>query len=522
MIDLIRRSDILRVPLRRRAPGQALVEFAVIAFVLSGIVAGLLGILVLALGSFQNNIATENAGRVLDGNSVFTKENFVSHFEMDADDPFVATDDAENLSARQVYRFMNEYSIGGPVLYDESRLIISRTDWANRESLGLSPINEALLGQYIFDPDLNAYRFPGAVVRNERTGEPTVLVPLLPEDLASGIDRSFSVTSSDPEFFFPVSDDWVAPVVIEKVQGGDGLQFRVILFHPSQPASMIRLELERDAQGRITRQTPVVADDDDVDDAIGDPPTDYVLTPPMVNESFGASSSRGEFGLGETIAFLQTIRPYRLVFETSSLFRLGASLNPVTVKYEAEGTPISLVDQAADGHTTDLPAAPFVAYEDNQDQSLNVEQRVVDRFSDDLKRYFTDLDIVPPASGDNDFVDNVVRLLPDDDGVWRVSVSAEFQVSTPPWTDGHELEIRLYKNGAYDRLIDRQVVDNALFDPTDANPTVVLRNDAVTQASAGDVLQVRVFLQRPTGSLHDVELTGVPESNWVFYERIGD
>ena len=52
---------------QRDRNGQALVEFAIIAFVLSMLVAGLLGILVLALGSFQNNLAAESAGRFLDG-----------------------------------------------------------------------------------------------------------------------------------------------------------------------------------------------------------------------------------------------------------------------------------------------------------------------------------------------------------------------------------------------------------------------------------------------------------------------
>ena len=129
--------------------GQAMVEFAIISFVLTAMLAGFLGIIVMGLGSFQNNIATENAGRVLDGHEVFTKENFVTHFEADGDDPFTANYDLENITARQVYRFLNEYPFDqndpDRRLYDESRLIISREDWDNRADLGLSEINESLL-----------------------------------------------------------------------------------------------------------------------------------------------------------------------------------------------------------------------------------------------------------------------------------------------------------------------------------------------------------------------------------------
>ncbi|MFG0253506.1 MAG: hypothetical protein ACF787_00180, partial [Rhodopirellula sp. JB053] len=91
---------------RESRAGQALVEFAIISFVLSAIVAGLLGIMVLALGSFQNNIAAENAGRVLDQHPALVKENFVTHFSDDSSDDYfdVAIHSWDDVSARQVYR----------------------------------------------------------------------------------------------------------------------------------------------------------------------------------------------------------------------------------------------------------------------------------------------------------------------------------------------------------------------------------------------------------------------------------
>ncbi len=536
--------------------GQALIEFAIISFVLSAILAGLLGILVLGLGSFQNNIASENAGRILDGNAVLIEQNFRNHFSDPIDpDYFDPAQDFENITARQVYRFLNEYPIDadGRVLYDETWLVMTPTEYfTSRDDddnpLNVPEINLSLLGQYIFDPDLipdeeteqGAYRFPGAVVRNA-ANQQTVLVPILPGPGSTGIDRTFHITSTNSNDFYPVSQDWVAPVTIGRTADGSG--FRVNMFHPSQPASTINMNIVRDAQGDIVSQAPVEADDNAVGNSIGLPPTDYTMSPAASNNpAFGASSSRGEYGLGESYAFVKTVRPFRAVFETSSVFRMGAQLNPILVKYEADETTIPFPtleneDVAFTNHTTDVAVDPFVnpaAYENRGDQVLNFDQQVIDRNGTDLKRFFeTGITIDPPASADNDFVENVLWLLPNDDGVWRVSVSAEFQIFDDPlissddaydWAEPHELELRLYKNGAFERLITRQVVTDDLFDPADAERRVVLQGDVLTDAVEGEILQVRVFTSRPASAtdLYEVHLTGTPENNWLTFERVQD
>ncbi|MEM8669839.1 MAG: hypothetical protein AAGG48_20100 [Planctomycetota bacterium] len=503
---------------RRR--GQALVEFGVIAFVLSAMVAGLLGILVLALGSFQNNIAAESVGRELDGNQVLIEENFRTYFESDVDDPFPMDSDFEDITAKQVYRFLNEYPIdvNGRVLYDESLLILSPDSYFNdRDSF--PSINRMLLGQYVFDPDVvpdggseqGAYRFPGAVVRNERTGNQTVLVPLLPGGGAEGIGRSINVYTEEPEFFYPVALNWVAPLVVGKLQDGDGFEFQVILFHPSQPASTIRIQRVVDGQGDIVSQTPVVADDqaviDDVSGIVslpgdpGDGSADYAFATPGRNSQFSASPSRGQFGLGESFAFTTTVRPFRLVFETASLFRIGASLNPIAVKYEYadDGDPgPEITDVSELGGSVD-------------DQSLVFEQRVIDRSTETLRRYIVD------SAATNDFDSNYVRLLPNDDGIWRITVSVELQrdVPDPDATEDHRFELRLYKNGVYERLITQ------IDEPMDSL-TRVLEGNVLSPCLAEDVLQVRVFSERPAGETYEVSLSGESETNWVLFERLRD
>ena len=493
--------------------GQALVEFAFVSIVMVMLVTGLMAILVMALGSFQNNIATESAGRLLDGHPLFIKENFVTHFTMDPDDPdpFYGDDDFENVTARQVYRFLNEYPdpFDGRVLYDERWLILSEDEWDHRKDLPLPAINRSLLGQYIFDPDLDfdgqeeqgGFRFPGAVVTNP-TGNRTVMIPLLPGTNASGIERTFHITPTALDFYYPVSQNWVAPVVIGKEQGGNGFEFRVIMFHPSQPAALQYVDNQL-----------VEADDSAV--AIGAPPTGYALLqdPQPINPKFdGSSTSRGEFGLGElgigggtlgrdglTPAIPpRKIRPFRMVFETSSLFRMGAYLNPLLVKYEAEGTAIALDKNAIV----------------NGDQFLNFERRVIDRSDPTQRRYI----INDMAS--SDFDTNLIQLQANDGGNWRVVASAEIQrTGGADWDPGHEIELRLYRNGLYDRLIDRRVVDTAAMAAPDQ--PIVLKGDATTQALANDFLQVRIFTRYPNMA-YDVELTGATQTNWVSFERVRD
>ncbi|XZE51415.1 TadE family protein [Planctomycetaceae bacterium SH139] len=547
---------------RKKRDGQALIEFAIISFVLTAMLAGFLGIIVMGLGSFQNNIATESAGRLLDGHEVFIKKNFFDHFG-DALDPDYLdpnTNDFEDITARQVYRFLNEYSFDQDEpdrrLYDESRLILSRDDWSNRLDLDLPVINQSLLGQYVFDPDLEiagqdeqgGYRFPGAVVMNENVDPPTrtVVIPLLPgPEGVSGIERTFHVTSTNPTEFYPVSQDWVAPVVIGKEPDGDGFHFRVIMFHPSQPASMMNIEVTKDVNGNIRSQIPVVADDDAVDAAIGDPPDGYVLAPATsFNPLYGASPSRGEFGLGESfgfsqevvggelVAFFAKVRPFRAVFETSSLFRTGASLNPIFVKYEYEedGTPGDLEAEPTNVHNpTDTAISPFANYEEvHNDQALRFDQQVIDRAAEVRRRFIVDdtlIDSMDPSPSDpsNDFVRHVLWLQPNDGGVWRVSVSAELETDGSPWEEDHNLQLRLYLNGEYRHLIASHDVTLFQSMPPNNTDSILVAGDALITAEAGDVLQVRVFIDQPTSPpSYAVRLSGERETNWVTFERVGD
>ena len=96
-------------------------------------------------------------------------------------------------TSEEVYQELN-----ASVQYDEANLVISSANWDDSAfRSGLPEINRALLGNFIYNPDLDAFRYPGAVVKNA-AGEKTVLIPLIKDTIppvAKGIDRAFNVSS---------------------------------------------------------------------------------------------------------------------------------------------------------------------------------------------------------------------------------------------------------------------------------------------------------------------------------------
>ena len=418
---------------RRCRRGQALVEFAIIAFVLSAIVAGLLGILVLALGRSK----TISRRRVRAGcwmSIPFSSKRISSRTSM-IPIPVISIDpnddNFEEITSRQVYRLLNEYLIAYEIngttvmmpLYDESLLILTPERWryltdpndpANVAEI--PELNRLLLASYIFDPDVipdgstesGAHRYPGAVVEREVDGDTyqTVLIPIenatLNGSSVNGVERTFNVKPLALIDAHPVAANWVAPVTIVKSNGSIPTApptFKFVLFYPSQPASTIQLDIVRDDENRIVSQTPVEADDSALDSELGTLPTDYEFATLTVDPQFGASSSRGKYGLGESFAFVTKVRPYRAVFETSTLFRLGASGSPRLADQsqnefkrhdDESAAPFPLINgsDSEDIDTTDTPVAPFVEYEDNNDQSLSLEIPVLSNV--DLQRYFVD------------------------------------------------------------------------------------------------------------------------------------
>ncbi|QDS91736.1 hypothetical protein FF011L_04690 [Roseimaritima multifibrata] len=562
--------------------GQALVEFAIISFVLSAIVAGLLGIMVLALGSFQNNIAAEGAGRILDQHEALTEANFLTHFELNPQEFSI-----EDATAQQVYQFLNEFGVDSYErpevdeageqtyetvdlpLYDETLLILSIDSWlhlgAPENANKVPAINRLLLPSYIFDPDITsvdgeaedgAYRYPGAVVTNG-DGKPSVLIPLLDDDrdgtTVPGIERTFNIDPDElddeeleGDYAYPVASNWVAPVTVVKCEEcGDvdnGVAFKLVIFYPSQPASMISLEVVRDAEGRIESQTPVEADDEALEtqqSGLATLPTGYEpLTEASdvtleENSAFGASASRGKYGLGESYAFLMKVRPYRRVFETASVFRLQH--DRLIAKYE-------YIDEVEDPLNVGETVAVSRQLQDDIPEALMFLNPLIERDFDSLAddSLASRLRLVRPNSSmvGNE---NIQLTVPQSGkGAWRVVVAAEIEPRElgQSWLEGHVLEIRVYRNDTFVQLIAAQTLVPPIAEPIpqsgdqtgdetgdgtedETEDKIQLVGQAVIDAEPKDVIQVRIYSKRPDDATYDVQLTGAPERNWVTYEFLG-
>ncbi|MEM9365508.1 MAG: hypothetical protein AAGD07_05890 [Planctomycetota bacterium] len=545
----------------RHRHGQALVEFAIISFVLTGMLMGFLLLITIGLGSFQNNIAGESAGRVLDENTYLTRRHFNEHFAGDA-----SYDPDADLNAERVYQFLTEFEFdledenGDPVLdsggmaipttlYDESKLVLSTEDYfAERNTPTLPAINRLLLGQFVFDPDLvvdsdgepGGYRYPGAVVRNA-DGEQTVLIPLLDfEETVNGTDTTFDGIERNNQGVtvnnaFPVNENWVAPVTI--VTNGDGT-FKSVIFLPSQPGASVQWRLTRDDEGRVVSQSPVSADDSLVAAQLDTLPTGYALAAPTPVANATTTVNRGDYGLGEVFISLNDdsvdadprivgantylVRPYRRVFESASVFRVRPDV--FTAKYEREPvtppstTPtITIYNESDDVNIapeTETVVSPFEAYEFNNDQALVLDEEVIDGYGQDdsLLMQLAPPSTPNPPSSSNDFHQNVVIVPPFlGEDRWTVNTRLELVLVDPadpsgPSPDWQERDVATDEEGD---AIELRLYKNGVFQaviaskviidlPSPPNGPIDVVGTAEILAEGGDYLQVRVFLDPQT------------------------
>ena len=204
---------------------------------------------------------------------------------------------------------------------------------------------------------------------------------------------------------------------------------------------------------------------------------------------------------------------------------------PSLVKYVDDGTPGPQLEPSpsAVAEFTEAPASPFLDYQYRNDQALTgTEQRVIDRSTSELRRFIVDdtvrNSLSPAPTAANDFVNHVLRLLPNDDGFWRTRASVQLErvggLTDPANPPSHRIELRLYKNGIYDSLIASShepfLEPQVVGDPS----VVVIEGAAISTCVEGDVLQVRIFNERPTGETYEIQFTGEAETTSVTFERI--
>jgi hypothetical protein len=192
-------------------------------------------------------------------------------------------------------------------------------------------INQLLYSLYIYDPDIDMVRYPGALVTNSN-GDRTVLIPIVGQgnrDPDSGVE-TISEWRHVVEEVLPTGATEGAYSMSSITTGTlDPGMVALRIHYPFQSAASVAY-IQKDASGVVIPPTDtigldgvqnvaVVADDDAVTAA--PLPAGYALVSPTVNAAIGASPHRGTYGLGESQAHLTTVRPYRKVITAQAIYR---------------------------------------------------------------------------------------------------------------------------------------------------------------------------------------------------------
>jgi hypothetical protein len=333
-----------------RRSGQALIEFAVIAFVMT-----------LLLGAMLT------FGFMLFGANVLQQAADVGAMEL-ARHPYSPTgtfDDALSDVGGSAPLFLEEFlvcEIGGSGPED----LPDEYEHADVQALQdrMPLINRLLFPLYIFDPDINyppgvnqpsgALRYPGTVVQRNSDNQKTVVIPIVGfgNRDADGVETISEWRKVVEEILVDHDQDSNTPRVgsynVVKPSGfpnqaaqnafESGMVALRINF-PYQSGAMVAYQQQnsvgvvipgRDAIGLDgVTNVRVVADDDSVQgDTTATFPNGetltvagYTLVNPTPNPKYDPAPHRGAFGFGEAGAYSTTVRPYRKVLTAQGIYR---------------------------------------------------------------------------------------------------------------------------------------------------------------------------------------------------------
>ena len=256
---------------RRRQPiasrrGQALIEFAIVAFVLTLLLAGILAF-----------------GLLLVSANVLQQAADVGAQEL-ARHPFSATGD-----------FQSALTDSG--LFDEASLIVD----SSVDSTTLPLINQLLFPLYVYDPDLDQLRYPGAVVTNA-SSETTVLIPIV-DTTSTGVD-SIVEWQRVVEEIQPVGQS-AGPYALDATATEYGAlspgMVALRINFPYQSAALVSY-VRVDAGGNVITSNEVIGTDvtntsvtaSDSTMTVASLPSGYSLASPTENHAYGASVNVGE------------------------------------------------------------------------------------------------------------------------------------------------------------------------------------------------------------------------------------
>jgi len=302
---------------RRR--GQALIEFAVIAFVMTFLLGAML-----AMGFlfFSANILQQAA-------DVGAME-FARH-------PAAPLDNFDN-------------ALGNSGLFDEQFLFcaIGGTDTmeedlpadytpADYQALQdrMPLINRLLLPLYIYDPDWNALRYPGAVVERDDDDELTVLIPLVGfgnRDSNTGVETITEWRKVVEEIVPADSVSGRGAYSLNSMDTGtlEAGTVALRINYPYQSGALVAYQ-QQDSSGAVVRPVDALGQDDitnvfvEADDTMVTEsaaiPGDYSLPAMQPSATIDGHPHQGRYVLGSMQAFATTVRPYRKVITAQGIYR---------------------------------------------------------------------------------------------------------------------------------------------------------------------------------------------------------
>lgn len=278
--------------------GQVLIEFALIAFMTTFLLAAVL-----------------TFGFLLFGANVLQQAADVGAMELSRH-PFAAAGTFEEL--------LDDVDVKDQ-LYDEARLVVA----VGTDLNDLPLINRMLFPLYIYDPDIEMLRYPGALATNDDTMSMTVLIPILDAPASPSDPQTIrewrSVVEEAP------FDSITNPYAVQPGESRSGI-VALRINYPYQSGAMIGYR-QVNADGDFTplpeaigqqgiTNVAVPASDATVSSAAPFPGDgNYTLVNADANPLFGAGTHRGQYGLGEVQAFATEVRPYRKLLSAQGIYR---------------------------------------------------------------------------------------------------------------------------------------------------------------------------------------------------------
>lgn len=289
---------------RRR--GQALIEFAVIAFVMTFLLGAML-----AMGFlfFSANVLQQAA-------DVGAME-FARHPET------------------PIENFDNALDNSG--LFTEAALVVP----VGIDSANLPLINQLLFSIYIYDPDIDMLRYPGTLVMNG-DGDQTVIIPLVGQgnrNATTGVETITEWRKVVEEIIPDIATEGAYSLDSTTTGSLEAGTVALRINYPYQSAAFVAY-VQTDADGNPVApidtigqdgilNNPVIANDNAVTGASSAEfpngqtlaSAGYTLVNPVPNPITGASQNRGQYGFGELQAYSTTVRPYRKVITAQGIYR---------------------------------------------------------------------------------------------------------------------------------------------------------------------------------------------------------